>query len=93
MTDLARHAPALAMPHTALVHDRPQQTATSHAIAGVASALVPGLGQLVQGRFLPAASFFLTATVGGWFWFLIIPGLLAATAYVWSIWDAATYRD
>lgn len=54
-------------------------------IAAVCSVFVPGLGQLVQGRFLKAAFMFVAAMA---LWFVLMGWLV----HVWSVWDAAMYR-
>ena len=53
-------------------------------IAGLASFLIPGLGQLVQGRFLLAAFMFVMT----WLLWLI---LLGWVIHLWSIIDAAVF--
>ncbi|MBI3270787.1 MAG: hypothetical protein HYZ53_17425 [Planctomycetes bacterium] len=54
-------------------------------LAGLASFLVPGLGQLVQGRVLAAAAFFLVDLV---LWFFLLGWLMHICAAV----DAAVWR-
>lgn len=66
------------------VLEQPQTTAK--VIAGIASFFYPGLGQLVQGRLLAAAIFFLAGTV---LWFF----LLGWIVHIWAAVDAARYRD
>lgn len=55
------------------------------AVAGVASFFVPGLGQLVQGRFLMGVFYFVFAF---FLWFI----LLGWIAHLASAYEAATYR-
>ncbi|TDJ79887.1 MAG: hypothetical protein E2O39_00250 [Planctomycetota bacterium] len=66
---------------------------SGNVIAALCSVFVPGLGQLLQGKVLPAAFMFVTVGVGYWFWFLIIPGIVAALIHLWSILDAATFQS
>lgn len=62
-------------------------------IAALASFFIPGLGQLLQGRFLAAAAFFLTCLVGyALWWLLFIPAIIAAIAHLWAIIDAALWK-
>ena len=62
-------------------------------IAALASVFVPGLGQLVQGRFLPAVLFFVFVAAGYAMWFLIIPPVISALLHLWCIIDAATWKQ
>ena len=71
-------------------HDR-QPGSTGNVIAALTNFFVPGLGQLIQGRIAAAAAFFLAVTIGGALWFLIVPGIIAGIAYIWSIIDAARW--
>jgi len=68
------------------------QGSSGNVIAGVCSFFIPGLGQLVQGRILAAAFFFVAVGVLYWFWVLIIPGIIGAILHLWSIIDAATFK-
>ncbi|PAW77976.1 MAG: hypothetical protein B9S32_08735 [Verrucomicrobia bacterium Tous-C9LFEB] len=61
------------------------QGSTGNVIAAVCSFFVPGLGQLVQGRFLLAAIMFVLA---GILWFF----LLGWVIHLWSIIDAARFK-
>lgn len=61
------------------------QGSTGNVIAAVCSFFVPGLGQLVQGRFLIAAIMFVLA---GILWFF----LLGWVIHLWSIIDAARFK-
>lgn len=54
-------------------------------IAGLASFVIPGLGQLVQGRLITAVLHSLVAAVLWFFWLGWIMNL-------WSAYSAATYR-
>jgi TM2 domain-containing membrane protein YozV len=61
------------------------QGSTGNVIAAVCSFFIPGLGQLVQGRFLIALLMFVLAAVLWVFW-------LGWLIHVWSILDAALFR-
>lgn len=61
-------------------------------IAALASFFIPGLGQLVQGRVLPALGFFVLVVVGYYLWFLILPAIAAGLLHAWSIVDAALWK-
>ena len=61
------------------------QGSAGNVIAALASLLVPGLGQLVQGRFLAAVFFFLAAFV---LWFV----LLGWAIHLWSCLNAALWK-
>lgn len=69
-----------------------EQGSTGNVIAAVCSFFIPGLGQLVQGRLLAAALFFIVA--GGCYAisFLVIPLIPALIVHLWSIIDAAVWR-
>jgi TM2 domain-containing membrane protein YozV len=61
------------------------QGSTGNVIAALASFFIPGLGQLLQGRILPAIGFFLLSGVL-WFFLLGWLGHILATidAAVWK---------
>ena len=61
------------------------QGSTGNVIAAIASLLVPGLGQLLQGRLLIAVFQFVLAVL---LWIV----LLGWIVHLWSIIDAARYR-
>lgn len=61
------------------------QGSTGNVIAALASFFIPGLGQLVQGRFIRAALFFCAAAVLWWF-------LLGWVIHLWAILDAALWK-
>jgi hypothetical protein len=61
------------------------QGSTGNVIAAVCSFFIPGLGQLVQGRFLIALLMFVLAAVLWVFW-------LGWLIHLWSILDAALFR-
>jgi len=65
-----------------------EQGSTGNVLAAICSFFIPGLGQLVQGRILSAALFFLITAAGYALWWLIIPPVIV---HIWSIVDAARY--
>ena len=68
-----------------------EQGSGGNVLAAICSFFIPGLGQLVQGRILPAILFFIFASG---FWalsWLIFPILFAAIVHLWAIIDAARY--
>lgn len=72
------------------------QGSGGNVIAAICSFFIPGLGQLVQGRIVPAILFFvvcivsysLTATV-----ILFFMWLVGALFHLWAIVDAAKYKS
>jgi TM2 domain-containing membrane protein YozV len=70
-----------------------EQGSGGNVIAALCSFFLPGLGQLVQGRLLPAILFFVMCGVGYFLWWLIVPGIIAALVHLWGIIDAATYTN
>jgi TM2 domain-containing membrane protein YozV len=60
--------------------------------AAVCSLFVPGLGQLLQGRFLLALALFILCIAGYVIAFLIIPGLLSMIFHLWGVVNAAKYK-
>ncbi|MGA7721257.1 MAG: DUF6677 family protein [Ignavibacteriaceae bacterium] len=54
-------------------------------IAALASFLIPGLGQLLQGRFVKAL---IMLIIAGILWFF----LLGWVIHLWSVLDALTYK-
>jgi len=62
------------------------QGEAGNVIAALCSFFIPGLGQLIQGRFLIAVIMFLSAAVLWWI-------LLGWIIHIWSIIDAATYKS
>ncbi len=61
-------------------------------IAALASFFFPGLGQLIQGRFLPAVLFFLGVLIGYGLWFLLFPAVIGGLLHLWAILDAALWK-
>ena len=67
------------------------QGSGGNVLAAICSFFIPGLGQLVQGRLLPAFLFFALAGTGYFFAVLIIPAVIAAIIHLWSNIDAARF--
>ena len=70
-----------------------EQGSGGNVIAALCTFFIPGLGQLVQGRLLPAILFFVMCGVGYFLWWLIVPGIIAALVHLWGIIDAATFTN
>ena len=69
------------------------QGSTGNVISALCNVFFPGLGQLLQGR-LMAALIFAIVCVGGYaLWWLVIPAIIAGLFHLWSIIDAATFRN
>jgi len=60
------------------------QGSGGNVLAAICSFFIPGLGQLVQGRLLPAAVQFVLAVVLWWI-------LLGWIVHIYSIYDAAVW--
>lgn len=69
------------------------QGSTGNVIAAICNVFFPGLGQLVQGRILPAIIFAIICVGGYALWWLVIPAIIAGLLHLWSIIDAATYKS
>ncbi len=70
-----------------------RQGSAGNVIAAICNVFFPGLGQLVQGRLL-AAIIFAIVCVGGYaLWYLVVPAIVAGIFHLWSILDAATYKN
>jgi TM2 domain-containing membrane protein YozV len=67
------------------------QGSGGNVLAAVCSFFIPGLGQLVQGRLLPAFLFFVVVGIGYFFAVLIIPAVIGGLIHLWSIIDAARF--
>ena len=61
------------------------QGSAGNVIAALCSFFIPGLGQLLQGRFFKAVLQFVLAAV---LWFVLLGWII----HLWSIIDAATYK-
>jgi TM2 domain-containing membrane protein YozV len=68
------------------------QGTAGNVIAALVNVFVPGLGQLLQGRLLPAILFFILIVTGYALWFLLIPAILAGLLHLWCILDAAIWK-
>lgn len=69
------------------------QGSTGNVIAAICNVFFPGLGQLVQGRLLPAIIIAIVCLVGYALWWLIIPAIVAAVCHLFAVIDAATYKN
>lgn len=67
------------------------QGSGGNVLAAICSFFIPGLGQLVQGRFWAAVGFFLMTIIGYGLYFLVIPWIVAAIFHLWAIINAARY--
>jgi TM2 domain-containing membrane protein YozV len=61
------------------------QGEAGNVIAAICSFFIPGLGQLVQGRFLIAVIMFVAAAA---LWVIVLGWII----HIWSILDAALYK-
>lgn len=68
------------------------QGSSGNVIAAVCSFFIPGLGQLVQGRILPALLFFTIVGVNYFFMVLIFPAVIGGIFHLWAIIDAARFK-
>lgn len=64
------------------------QGSAGNVLAAVLSFFIPGLGQLTQGRLLPAA---LHLVIGGIIW-VVSFGTLGWIMHIWSAYSAAVWR-
>ncbi len=62
-------------------------------ISAICNIPFPGLGQLVQGRVLPAIIFAIVCFGGYALMWLVVPAVIAAIFHLWAILDAATYKN
>ena len=69
------------------------QGSGGNVIAAICNIFFPGLGQLVQGRVLPAIIFAIVCVGGYALWWLISPAIIAGIFHLYSILDAATYKN
>ncbi|ALO33682.1 hypothetical protein CMT41_02350 [Colwellia sp. MT41] len=69
------------------------QGSAGNVIAAICNVFFPGLGQLVQGRFIAAIIFAIVCVVGYALWWMVIPAIIAGIFHLWSIIDAATYKN
>ncbi len=68
------------------------QGSGGNVIAAICNIFIPGLGQLVQGRILPAIIFAIVCFGGYALFFLVIPAIIAGLCQLWSIIDAAKFK-
>ncbi len=69
-----------------------QQGSAGNVIAALCNVFIPGLGHLVQGRFLLALLFFVVTAGGYALYLLVFPALIAALFHLISIISAARYK-
>lgn len=69
-----------------------QQGSTGNIIAALCNIFIPGLGHLIQGRLLAAIFFFISISVGYFFYWLIVPGIIALLLHLFAILSAARYK-
>lgn len=69
------------------------QGSGGNVIAAICNVFFPGLGQLVQGRILPALIFAIVCFGGYALFYLVVPAIIAAICHLWSIIDAAKYKS
>ena len=65
--------------------DENGQGSAGNVIASLASFFIPGLGQLIQGRLLPAVLFFVFT---GLLWFILMGWII----HLWACLDAALWK-
>ena len=70
-----------------------EQGSGGNVLAAICSVFIPGLGQLVQGRVIPAILFFIFWTVAGALMWVGIGWILLPIVYIWCIIDAARYTN
>lgn len=68
------------------------QGSGGNVIAAICSIFIPGLGQLVQGRIIPAILFFIAWAISGALVWVLIGWVLLPIVYIWCIIDAAKYK-
>ncbi len=68
------------------------QGSSGNVIAALASVICAGLGQLIQGRVLPALLFFVFTYGGYALWWLVFPAVIGALVHLWSIINAALWK-
>jgi TM2 domain-containing membrane protein YozV len=61
-------------------------------IAAVLTFFLPGLGHLLQRRFLRAILVFLICIALYVTWYLLVTGLLAFCIHLWAIYDVALFK-
>lgn len=68
------------------------QGSGGNVIAALCNLIIPGLGQLVQGRLLMALLFFIFWGIAGGLTLLLIGYILLPIVYLWAILDAAKFK-
>ncbi len=68
------------------------QGSGGNVLAAICSFFISGLGQLVQGRILPALLFFIGMAISWILVWVAIGWLLVPIVYIWCIVDAAMYK-
>ncbi len=69
-----------------------EQGSGGNVLAALCNVFIPGLGQLIQGRLLPAILFFVFSGVGYAMFWLVFPAIIGAVIHLWSIIDAAKFK-
>lgn len=67
------------------------QGSGGNVLAAICNVFIPGLGQLVQGRIIPALIFFIAMAISWGLVIVLIGYLFVPIVYIWSIIDAAKY--
>ena len=70
-----------------------QQGSGGNVLAALCNVFIPGLGQLLQGRIMPAILFFIGMAISWALVWLLVGWLLVPIVYLWSIIDAAKYKS
>lgn len=68
------------------------QGSGGNVLAAICGFFIPGLGQLVQGRIIPALLFFIAWGISGGLTFVLIGWVMLPVVYIWCIVDAAKYK-
>lgn len=68
------------------------QGSAGNVLAAACNIFLPGLGHLLQGRILAAIIIFAVVSVGYFFWFLVVPGIIAGLVHLWGIYSAAVFK-
>ena len=69
------------------------QGSGGNVLAAICNVFIPGLGQLVQGRILPAIMFFVAMAISWGLALVFIGYIILPIVYIWSIVDAAKYKS
>lgn len=68
------------------------QGSGGNVLAAICSFFIPGLGQLVQGRIMPAILFFVGMMISWALVYVLVGWILVPVVYLWCIIDAAKYK-